>query len=750
MRYASAEFKKLLTENSTLLVKATIKFASGKTLSLDGTDFFSMGFEEATSSDNTFDIGAAIIGQLTCSLNDTESKFDEYDFDGAVIRPYVGKQLSDGTTEWIKMGVFTSDAHDTYSGTIDLTCLDNMSKFEKTVDTSVLSYPMTLNALVNKACTVCDVDFPQVTFDNGTYTLSAAPDLDNCTWLDVVGYACQVSCNYAKCDQNGDLVIQWYGTDAFEGEAWLDDEYLDDGSPKYASGDTADGGTFDNYGNTPIYDGGTIENEAEYAIITQYSSLDLKTDDVVITGIRATAQNEVTEDSTQGEDGETALEGSEVYILLLESNPLILYGQAATVAAMVGKKTIGMTFRPFSCAAMSDPTIEAGDSVLLRGKRGNIYRSYLTSAKLTVNSSEEFACSAESASRNSAKAAGITTNAYVAARKETERELSTRDKAIERLGDDLENATGLYSTTETQSDGSKIYYLHDKKELGSSKIVYKVTADALGVSTDGGKTFATGLSANGDAILNRIYAIGLNADYINAGTIKGRTISGGTITGSNFYVTNSSGTTVAKFGASSGSTTGIMVLSPYDNKTFLPLSWHAFQEKYAGSFSGKSFSYYFSGSSDVEKTDSFTFSLSGKSGSTGKIEIEYQTFVSSMEYLYLNASQKGSASMTSHVITHCTVSGSSSFNFDIRDYSDSTSATSDPSNYVNLAFSIGSGSTNIINKSVYTVPKFSDVTVTVTVTCYSRLYMSYGSLDGSKSSITTTIWNPFISISQVA
>lgn len=529
MRYASAEFKKLITENSTLLVKATIKFASGKTLSLDGTDFFSMGFEEATSSDNIFDIGAAIIGQLTCSLNDTESKFDEYDFDGAVIRPYVGKQLSDGTAEWIKMGVFTSDAHDTYSGTIDLTCLDNMSKFEKTVDTSGLSFPMTLNALVNKACTVCDVDFPQVTFDNGTYTLSAAPDLDNCTWLDVVGYACQVSCNYAKCDQNGDLVIQWYNTDAFEGEAWLDDEYLDDGSPKYASGDTADGGTFDNYGNTPIYDGGTIENEAEYAIITQYSSLDLKTDDVVVTGIRATAQNEVTEDSTQGEDGETALEGSEGYILLLESNPLILYGQAATVAAMVGKKTIGMTFRPFSCAAMSDPTIEAGDSVLLRGKRGNIYRSYLTSAKLTVNSSEEFACSAESASRNSAKAAGITTNAYVAARKETERELSTRDKAIERLGDDLENATGLYSTTETQSDGSKIYYLHDKKELGSSKIVYKVTADALGISTDGGKTFATGLSANGDAILNRIYAVGINANYINAGYISGERIKANTV-----------------------------------------------------------------------------------------------------------------------------------------------------------------------------------------------------------------------------
>ena len=46
-----------------------------------------------------------------------------------------------------------------------------------------------------------------------------------------------------------------------------------------------------------------------------------------------------------------------------------------------------------------------------------------------------------------------------------------------------------------------------------------MSADALAVSTDGGKTYASGLTATGDALLNRIYAIGLDANRITTGTL---------------------------------------------------------------------------------------------------------------------------------------------------------------------------------------------------------------------------------------
>lgn len=559
MRYASAEFKNLIADNSTLLAKATIKFADGTSLELDGTDLFALSLDEATSSSSSFDIGAAIESQLNISLNNVEQKFDEYDFTGAVIKPYVGKELSDGTTEWIALGSFNVDQPDSYTGTIDLVCLDNLSKFELAADVSSIQFPISCNALVNHICTLCNVDFPQVTFDNGTYIIQSEPSVNNLTWLDVIGYICQITCNYAKCNADGDLVITWYDTSAFENEDWLDDKYLDDGTPYYESGDTADGGNFDDYSSGDTADGGTFENQLNYSVLAKYSSLTLKTDDVVITGVRVTAQNEVTDDGSQGADGETALEGSEGYILDISSNPFVLYGQAASVASQVGSRANGMHFRPFSASALCDPTLESGDSLLLVDRKGNVYRSFCNACTLVVNGSETVACNAESASRNSAKAAGATTSAYVAARKNTALQLSERDKALARLYEDMENASGLYSTTEDDGSGRTIYYLHDKKDLKSSQVVYRLDGDNLACSVDGQQTWAWSISVDGDAILKRIYAVGIDASYINTGVLS---------------ITDSTGKVIAQIG--NGVESGLSVLSPYDNTTMLPLSWLAF------------------------------------------------------------------------------------------------------------------------------------------------------------------------------
>ena len=113
------------------------------------------------------------------------------------------------------------------------------------------------------------------------------------------------------------------------------------------------------------------------------------------------------------------------------------------------------------------------------------------------------------------------------------RERTAREEAVEGLNKTLADASGLYLTAEEQSDGSTIYYFHDKKTLAESQFVIKFSADAIGVSNDGGKTYEYGFTANGDAILNLIYAKGINADYIDAGTISGIKIIGteGTIGG---------------------------------------------------------------------------------------------------------------------------------------------------------------------------------------------------------------------------
>lgn len=558
MRAASGEFQALVDKNSTLLIKATLDLADGTTLSLDGKDFMSANFEEATSSSNSFDIGAAIIGQSSISLNNHTNKFDEYDFDGAVLRPYVGKELSDGTTEWLKMGVFTADQPDAYSGTVDLVCLDNMSKFEVAADFSSFSYPITCNAIVNHICSECDMDFPQLSLNRGDYKIASAPNITDATWLDVLGYVCQITCNWAKCDMDGRLVIDWYSTDVFTTEDWLDDKYLDDGSPYYESGDTADGGTFDDYSSGDTVFGGDFDTYRNWGTLSKVTALTINTDDVVITGIRVTAQNEVTDEGT-GANGETVLQGSEGYVLDISSNPLVLYGQAAAVASRVGSACIGMTFRPFSATAFTDPTITSGDAILVLDRKNNVYRSFCTNTKLAVNAQETFECSAESASRNLARNAGASTSAYVAARKQQKRDMSTWDKALDNLGTLINNSSGLYISVLVKEDGSYVFYLHDKKELENSMIVYEISAAGSRVSTDGGKTWNAGISADGDAILKRIYAIGIDADYINTGAIS---------------IKDSSGKTIAMVG--NGVESGLAVLSPYDNTTMLPLSWLAF------------------------------------------------------------------------------------------------------------------------------------------------------------------------------
>jgi phage minor structural protein len=103
---------------------------------------------------------------------------------------------------------------------------------------------------------------------------------------------------------------------------------------------------------------------------------------------------------------------------------------------------------------------------------------------------------------------------------ETKKELvSSITQARTDLKDDLDNAAGLFQTTITQDNGSTIYYLHDKKTLERSTLVLKMNAKALGVSLDGGNTYSWGFDFDGNAILNEIYAIGLNANKLKTGCI---------------------------------------------------------------------------------------------------------------------------------------------------------------------------------------------------------------------------------------
>lgn len=520
----SSEYELSLNENSNQLIKAKITFADNTVRELTGDDIVACDFDQQVSSDSSFDIGTAIIGQMTITLNNHDGRFDACDFTKAQFVVLVGKQLSKGT-EWIQRGIYTANQPDSYNGTIAISALDNMSKFEKPFRTFLASVGAlqganaSVRTLLTDMCRHCGVTWA----DSGDKAFDTKFEYgyvdSNATCRQALAYACQALCVNASITNDGRLRTVWYDSAPFEAESDLDGGQFDSAKP-YATGASKDGGNFTDYSSGASADGGTFFTNKRVHRLYAFSNITVNTDDVVITGVRVTERSVTVGNKTT--NGGTYTVGTEGYVLDVSNNPLIIPGTGKSVADRIGAKVIGLRFRPFSGKHICVPSLEAGDCAYVIDRKQNVYKTYVTRVKYSVNGGMTVSCGAKSASRNSADNAGASTSAVVKARNELHQELGIRDETIKNLGETLANASGLYHTEAKQPDGSTVYYLHDKPTTGQSQIIYKVTASGIGISTDAGKTYATGLSADGNAVLNRIYAIGINADYLTTGRISSK------------------------------------------------------------------------------------------------------------------------------------------------------------------------------------------------------------------------------------
>ena len=480
MRYVSSRFKaEQNNDNRNYLKYADITLTDGTVLNLTNTDFWSNGmkFEDSVSDDSAFTIGSANINTVNLSINNFDEKYTDYDFTNAEVICYVGLEVepTSGTEKEIeKIRICTMTVVDTpYQDTtiIELTCEDNMRKFDRDYSESKLKYPATRRQIIQDACNVCGVTLDTLSFDQDSYQIVTRPDDDALTFRQVLAWVCQIGCQYARCDRYGRLTIKWYDTE--------------------------------------IVDANRIE-------INSTSKFTPNLDDVVITGVRVTEYIEATSDD---ETASSYLYGKEGYVLEIGENKLIPQGTGETVAAMIGEKCVGMSFRPFETQCLTDISIEAGDAVLITDRKGNKYKSFLTNVVLQPGVFEQISCNAESAARNSSKQYSLITQTVVDARKSVQKEKTQRELALEEFEKRLDKSSGVFTTIETQEDGSKIFYLHDKPKLSESQGIWRMTAEAWGVSNDGGNTWNGGMTVDGDAIVRILEAVGVNANWINAGAI---------------------------------------------------------------------------------------------------------------------------------------------------------------------------------------------------------------------------------------
>lgn len=494
---------------------ADIVTASGEKIPVSDSELWANGFEvnDSTSSNGTFTIGALIAGKLKIKLNNIYEDYSKYDFDKASVTAYVSKSFSDGTTEKLKIGEYRV-SETSYDGSlITLTCLDNINNFNREYDSN-LSYPTTAYEVVRDACIKCDVPFTMARFDNSDYVINEIPsDNQKLTYGQVIAYILQLSGLWGKCGHDGELLIGWYDMSQFDSQGYDGGTFSTKTTP-YSDGDALNGGNFTDYSSGDSVDGGTFTEARSYHNIYTQKDLNVATDDVVITGVKVT----VTSKEDKAKDV-NALAGKEGYVVSISDNPFISADKAQTVANYIFKKIGGMRFRPLDATLLSNPLIESGDVALVTDRKQNTYSCFISNRTFTVGSGTKISCDAENASRNSADKFSNETKVIVQARKVAQAQLSVYDKQMQLLTQLMSQSLGLFKTEQVQEDGSIIYIMHNKADLNSSNIQWKMTANGMAVSSDYGKTWNAGVDKDGNAIFNIMSAIGINFDWAHGGTL---------------------------------------------------------------------------------------------------------------------------------------------------------------------------------------------------------------------------------------
>lgn len=545
----SDAFKQKLQDGERVWQEVEITFPDGTVKTVKNEI---MG-ENCTFSDcaesSSFPIGCVVCKSMTLELDNTSDQWKNYNFYMAKVHAYLKMQTSvassattdelldenyepildqsggailgtkaatEDRVETIDKGIYTITTPEQYGEILSFTALDDMYKTNATY-ISHLVLPQSIETLVKDACETLGIP-SEVSMAHGNLIVSEIPE--NMTFRQLFGWAAMLETANARLDIRGYLrFIRWDFSNVQEDYNAVVD---DDGNVTFKGGASIDSESFISpTGNWTIDSDGfltLIESVADTSekLKDFFTSPTVSSDDIVITGIKLkNRENE-------------AMYGSTGYVLELE-NDLVADSDLDTVAAQIGDSIIGAKFRNMSGELAYNPLIEFGDMAYTYDRKWNRYITPLTDVSCFVNGKTTVKTQADDPIRGQSKFQSESTKAIVEARRLVKKEQSAREKAVKKLEETLKNSSGLYETSVTQEDGSTITYLHDKPTLAESKNVIKFTAEAIGVSNDGGKTYPYGFFLTGDLIAKILYAHGINADYIDTGALTVRDSDGNII-----------------------------------------------------------------------------------------------------------------------------------------------------------------------------------------------------------------------------
>lgn len=499
---ASNTFKEKLQDGEQVIEIVEITFADGTTKTLENEIMIGNNDFSDCAESSSFPVGATVCKTMKLELDNTEGQWKDYNFYQAKVHAYLKLQTSvaepasesiwmndfyepildtDGNSivlsraasedryETIDKGIYTITTPEQYGEILSFTALDDMYKTNAKYY-SALTLPQPIMALVRDACESLNIPMGFSSMAHGNVIVTALPD--NMTFRQLIGWAAMLETANARIDNRGYLqFIKW------------------------------------NFG--AVENGSLVPFKLEDYV----SSPTLSSDDIVITGIRV--KNKESE----------SLFGTAGYVLELENN-LLSDSDLGTVAAWIGGDLVGAKFRNLQGDLIYNPLLEFGDMAYSFDRNGNKYLTPITDVSSPLNGITTVKTQADDPIRNSSTYMSEATKVLVETRQLVKDERTEREKAVERLANTLKESGGLYMTEDPRDDGSVIYYMHNKPTLEESDIVWKLTAEAIGISTDGGKTYPYGFTVTGEMITRLLYAEGINASYINAGALIVRDANG--------------------------------------------------------------------------------------------------------------------------------------------------------------------------------------------------------------------------------
>ena len=217
MYNVSEQFKSAIkSQNRKSSIYGTLTTTNGTEYPLNDSNFIkdSLYITNQIVNNSKLCFGAVYAGECGLVIN---SDIDRYSLFGATIELNFLLQLEDGSRESLALGVFSVDTPERIGSKIKLTAVDNMSKFDVTVNEDVNgTWYELLSYIANK----CGVELAQtqeelealhINATNQNYTIQQ-DKID--TYRDALSYLCMVVCANATINNAGKLKIVQYATSA--------------------------------------------------------------------------------------------------------------------------------------------------------------------------------------------------------------------------------------------------------------------------------------------------------------------------------------------------------------------------------------------------------------------------------------------------------------------------------------------------------------------------------------------------------